>query len=329
MSAWVDFHLIKEAVSLATVLEHYQWKSVRSRGAEHLQGCCPIHGGHRTDAFHVDLRKKIFHCFSCQACGSVLDLVAAMEACSIRQAALWLHERYGVRSNEQMERSLRSARSQLVRKKEMVIGPLGFTLRPLDSAHRYLQQRAIDPATATHFGMGYYAGPGLMHQRVAIPIHDERGQLLAYAGRSLDGAHPKYKMPAGFHKSRVLFNLHRASACGQGRAVVVEGFFDCLKVHQAGQPCVVALMGCSLSDDQEKLLVERFRSIVLMLDADAAGRQASRVIADRLNNRLTIELVELATGGQPDQLSGEEIHRALSAAVRRVQSARNTGINNA
>jgi DNA primase len=204
----------------------------------------------------------------------------------------------------------------------MVIGPLGFTLRPIDSAHWYLQQRGIDAATATHFGVGYYDGPGLMHQRVAIPIHDERGQLLAYAGRSLDGAHPKYKMPAGFHKSGVLFNLHRVNACGQRRAVVVEGFFDCLKVHQAGQPCVVALIGCSLSDEQEKLLVERFRSIVLMLDADAAGRQASRVIANRLNNRFTIEIVKLATGRQPDQLSSEEIHRALSAAACGESSAR-------
>ena len=324
MSASVDFHLIKEAVSLTTVLEHYQWKSVRSRGADHLQGRCPIHGGQRPDAFHVDLRKKIFHCFSCQACGSVLDLVAAMEACSIRQAALWLHERFGVQSHDQVEWSLGATRSQLVRKKEMVIGPLGFMLRPVDSAHSYLQQRAIDAATATHFGVGYYDGPGLMHHRVVIPIHDEHGQLLAYAGRSLDDAHPKYKMPAGFHKSRVLFNLHRASVCGQGRAVVVEGFFDCLKVHQAGQPCVVALMGCSLSDEQEKLLVERFRSIVLMLDADAAGRQASRVIADRLNDRLTIEIVALATGCQPDRLSSEEIHRALSGAVRRQQTGSKT-----
>jgi DNA primase len=159
MSAWVDFHLIKEAVSLTTVLEHYQWKSVRGRGAEHLQGRCPIHGGHRPDAFHVDLRRRVFHCFSCQACGSVLDLVAAIESCSICQAALWLHERYcakasDVRSNDQVEWGLRSARSQLVRKKEMVIGPLGFTLRPIDSAHCYLHQRAIDPATATHFGVG-------------------------------------------------------------------------------------------------------------------------------------------------------------------------------
>jgi DNA primase len=68
-----------------------------------------------------------------------------------------------------------------------------------------------------------------------------------HAGRSIDDAHPKYRMPAGFHKSGVLFNLHRARACGQRRAVVVEGFFDCLKAHQAGQPGVVALMGCSLS----------------------------------------------------------------------------------
>jgi hypothetical protein len=66
--------------------------------------------------------------------------------------------------------------------------------------------------TAIHFGVGYYAGPGLLHHRVVIPIHNERGQLVAYAGRSIDEAGPKYQLPAGFPKSRVLFNLHRARA---------------------------------------------------------------------------------------------------------------------
>ena len=72
-----------------------------------------------------------------------------------------------------------------------------------------------------------YAGPGLMQARVVIPIHDERVRLLAYAGRSLDGGTPKYKLPAGFPKAAVLFNLHRAAACPQDWVIVEEGFFDC------------------------------------------------------------------------------------------------------
>ncbi len=54
-------------------------------------------------------------------------------------------------------------------------------------------------------------------------------------------------MPAGFRKSAVLFNLHRAAASGSDEVVAVEGFFDCMKGHQAGFTSVVALMGTTLS----------------------------------------------------------------------------------
>lgn len=328
MNRWLNFQEIKQSVPIRVVLQHYQWKCLRRRG-DRVQGRCPIHHGQREDAFHADRRNNGFHCFCCQAHGSALDLVAAVERCSIRQAALLLEEWFG--GERLAPLSALGARGQpkeeLIRKKERVSAPLRFSPRPIDSGHAYLKQRAIHVDTAAHFGVGYYAGPGLLHGRVVIPIHNERGQLLAYAGRSLDGSPPKYQMPAGFHKSQVLFNLHRAAACDQDRVVVVEGFFDCLKVHQAGRPCVVALMGCWLSAAQEKFLLERFRKIVLMLDADPAGQRATLSIADRLINRSTIDVdvVCLTTGQQPDQMSSEDIQRVLSAAVRRVQIAPKMG----
>ena len=125
----------------------------------------------------------------------------------------------------------------------------------------------------------------------------------------------------GFHKSGVLFNLHRAAACGEDRVVVVEGFFDCMKLHQAGQSGVVALMGCSLAGDQERLLTQRFSHIAIMLDADAAGWSASRMIAGRLTKHGVVEIVPLPAGCQPDQLSSEEICRALSTAARRERAS--------
>jgi DNA primase len=269
------------------------------------------------DAFHADLRNNGFHCFACQAHGSVLDLVASLEGCSLRQAALWLAERFAAEpSAPQSERGIcGQPTAERIREKERGAATLRFTLHPIDSAHAYLQERGIAVETARHFGAGYYAGPGLLHERVVIPIHNERGQLLAYAGRSIDGAAPKYKLPTGFAKSCVLFNLHRATTHSRDRVIVVEGFFDCMKVHQAGVPGVVGLMGCSLSAHQEALLVELFRRVALMLDGDPAGQHGSRLIADRLSGRCAVEIVGLANGRQPDQLAAPEIHRALSGAT--------------
>jgi len=315
MNRWVNFRQIKDAVSIGVVLQHYRWKCLRRRG-DRVQGRCPIHCGHRGDAFHADLRHNGFHCFCCQAHGSVLDLVAAMERCSLRQAALFLAEWFGAQLGVGLPEPCNCGepKSELIREKER-IAPLRFTLRPVDAGHHYLRERGINADTATQFGVGYYSGPGLMHGRVVIPIHDERGQLLAYAGRSIDSTDPKYKLPAGFGKSRVLFNLHRALAGGHDTVVIVEGFFDCLKVHQAGLPCVVALMGCYLSEEQEILLVGRFRNIALMLDGDRAGQYGSRLIADRLSGQCAVEIINLSMAQQPDRLTTAEIRQAVSATA--------------
>ena len=81
------------------------------------------------------------------------------------------------------------------------------------------------------------------------------------------------------------------------------GYFDCLRVHRAGLPWVVALMGSSLSAEQENALLEAFDRVVLLLDADATGRRASRAIAARLSGRCWVAGVQVPDGAQPDQLS--------------------------
>ena len=95
---------------------------------------------------------------------------------------------------------------------------------------------------------------------------------------------------------------------------MVEGFFDCLRVHQAGFRNVVALMGASLSEVQEQLLLERFQQLVVMLDGDEAGRRASQQLAARLSGRVSLTRVVVPSGGQPDQLSSEEIEWILCGA---------------
>ena len=94
--------------------------------------------------------------------------------------------------------------------------------------------------------------------------------------------------------------------------VVVEGFFDCMNVWQAANQTVVALMGSTLSDEQERLICDRFRMVTLFLDGDEAGRTAAAGIAGRLMRRVYVHVVDLPDGKQPDMLTPEEIAAHVS-----------------
>ena len=94
--------------------------------------------------------------------------------------------------------------------------------------------------------------------------------------------------------------------------ILVEGYFDCMRVHRAGFPSAVALMGSSLSVAQESSLLRHFERIVLMLDGDAAGHVASQAIAARLTDRCSVQVVRVPDGQQPDQLSSSTIRQLLA-----------------
>jgi DNA primase len=193
---------------------------------------------------------------------------------------------------------------------------LGFRLFGVDPSHPYVVNRGITLATARHFGIGYYFGRGIMSHRIVVPIPSRSGNLVAYAGRSIDGAQPKYRLPPGFRKAGELFNVRRAAQSpAHGRVFLVEGFFDCMKVHQAGYPNVVALMGCSLSDIQAHLLAEHFREVVLLLDGDEAGNVASNKIATRLSGNLRIHRGRIPPNRQPDELTCSELQAVIEDAV--------------
>jgi DNA primase len=313
MNSWVDLGAVKQAVSMEAVLHHYRVLGLR-RHRDQLQGPCPIHGGQRQDSFRASMSKNVFQCFGCKAKGNVLDFVAAMEKCSVLDAARRLQQWFGVRKPSPVRlfdgRPDEIEKRQLVREKEGSNLALRFRLTEVDHSHPYLQQRGIDFATAAEFGVGWYSGPGLMHGRIVIPIRNRVGQVVAYAGRATGHELPKYKLPAGFRKNLEIFNLDYAARTGSQSIIVVEGYFDCMRVHQAGLPCV-ALMGSSLSMPQELALLEHFQQVILMLDGDCAGRNASAEIAARLRSKCLLRTVQLPEGVQPDQLSRPEFEELL------------------
>jgi DNA primase len=336
---WVSFDEIKKTVTLQMAIEHYGIP-LRRANANTLRGKCPLptHGSETSnESFTATLTKGVGGAWACQSksCiktrgrvgGNVLDFVAAMEQCTVRDAAIKLQMWFLVPAAGQSSEPVGTVPpAEISAGKEPEPKPvpehnngagesvsnksLTFTLQKIDCTHPYLSERGLTEETAKTFGVGLFPGNGSMHGRIVIPIHNPEGELVAYAGRSIDDSEPRYKFPAGFHKSLELFNLHRVK--GELSVVLVEGFFDCMKVTQAGFPCV-ALMGASMSNAQEKLLGD-FGHVVVMLDGDEAGRVAAVGIVDRLQRVVyQVQLVDLPQGVQPDQLSVDELHRVLDA----------------
>jgi len=310
-----DFRSIKQRIGIDHVLGRYGVK-LRPGGPHTLHGPCPLptHTSRQSrESFSVNLARQVWSCHSasCIAArhghlgGHVIDLVAILERCSLREAGIRLQAWFGLSGPTSHPAPLRpvaveSSAAQPNR-------PLGFALQGIDTRHPYLTQRGISPATAQLFGVGMYHGAGFLAGRCVIPIRDENSLLVAYVGRAVNGEEPKYRFPAGFRKSRVLFNFDRAMQTGGNKVILVEGFFDALKVHQAGHPAVVALMGSSFSQRQSELLLSRFASVTLMLDGDEPGRRAAEYIVQLLTPKVPVNKVELPNRSQPDQLSSSEI----------------------
>jgi DNA primase len=317
MSAkWVDFKSIKAKVSMETVLSHYDVR-LRRVGADEFRGKCPLptHSSTQSnDSFSVSFTRNAWSCqsASCIAArsgrvgGNVFDFVAEMERCSIRQAALLLQ--HSLVDNQMPPTTFTNEEPAPYTQENR---PLSFTLSNIDHRHPYVLSRGLSEEIARYFGVGYYGGNGFLHRRIVIPIHNEQGELVAYSGRAIDQTEPKYRLPAGFHKSHLLFNLHRAIGSGDRRLILVEGFFDTFKIHQAGHHNVAALMGSNLSERQTSLVGTYFDQAILMLDGDEAGKAATASAADALSSHIAVQIAELASGSQPDQLASREINQLL------------------
>jgi DNA primase len=334
-SSFVDFKAVKAAITMEQVLEHYGILDKFKRGSDSLSGPCPIHKGSNPTQFRVSISKNIWNCFSeCKHGGNVLDFIARMEDVSIHAAALkaieWFnldpeamsadsHEEAGETSEapkaSDAPRPKPAAKPAPVQENGTPNKPLQFRLDKLQREHPYLiTERGLTLETIVDFGIGFCA-KGMMADRIAIPIQNPEGKVVAYAGRfpgePAEGT-PKYKLPQGFRKSQELFNIDRAiKEPADKPLIIVEGFFGCMKLHQSGYRKVVALMGSTMSAAQEELIkrhTDRNSQVIVMLDEDEAGKAGREDIAVRLAKFCFVKThVFDQPDAQPDQLSTEDV----------------------
>jgi DNA primase len=346
-TAFVDFKAVKAAITMEQVLQHYGLLDKFKPGADSLNGPCPIHKGSNPTQFRVSLSKNIWNCFSeCKHGGNVLDFIAEMENVSIHAAALKAIEWFNLDPEAMAANSGKGEAGETERpgtapktaakptstpkptpaaapESSAPNTPLKFRLDKLERSHPYLtEQRSLTPETIVDFGIGF-CSKGMMADRIAIPIHNVKGEVVAYAGRFPGEPAedtPKYKLPPGFRKSQELYNLDRAvKQPAEQPLVIVEGFFDAMKLHQHGCYKVVALMGSTLSAAQEELIRQHTSSqshVIVMLDENEAGQAGREDIACRLSKFCFIRVHQFSQPDmEPEHLTAEEVQQIIGGVL--------------
>lgn len=340
---FIDYAAVKAATTIEMVLHHYGvLESPQPEEQETIRCCCPIHQGTDDSEFSVNLAKNLWRCFSviaCNAGGNHLDLVARMEDCTLHEAAWQMNEWFALgheKSAKPRPRSCKPASpspstpfprpvpSKPAKKQEAVPvesktegnpmeetgenKPLAFLLQNLDPTHPYLNERGLNAETIAEFGLGL-CPKGILAGRIAIPIHNAAGELIANAGR-WPGEPPegkeKYRLPGGFKKSLELFNAHRAFAePAELPLVIVASFFPVFRFWRQGFNRVVALMGTALSARQEEMIrnhVHGSERIVLLIGNGSEAKEARLQIAARLAEHCFVHSFPLTDDIRPSEL---------------------------
>lgn len=170
------------------------------------------------------------------------------------------------------------------------------------------------------------AGPGgdklydRFRDRIMFPIRDARGRVIAFGGRIIDQGEPKYlnsPETSLFHKGRELYGLYEVRQSRQTlrRLMVVEGYMDVVRLHQAGIEYAVATLGTATTPEHLKRAFRLVNEIVFAFDGDRAGRAAAW---RALNNALPevregrqLRFLFLPEGHDPDTLVGAEGKQAF------------------
>jgi len=208
---------------------------------------------------------------------------------------------------------------------------LGYSPNKWDGLLGYLSKAGYRDDDMLAVGLIVQRDTGGFHDRfrnrLMFPIRDVKGRVVGFGGRALDDSIPKYlNSPQSilFDKSSIIYGIERAAtAIRQHDSVVIsEGYMDTLAAHQFGFENTVASMGTALTEKQISTLRKLTRNIIVALDADAAGLEATARSISTIDEQIPkdhwmpwiepktyselvkheVQVVEIAGGKDPDEI---------------------------
>jgi len=350
---------IRDKLDIAEVIG--ETVTLQRRGGRYW-GLCPFHQ-EKSPSFSVTPDKGVFYCFGCHKGGTLFDFVMEVEKVPWRDAVEILAKKAGIEIPHEDEQRDGIGRETFLELYRRVAGSFHWLLLESpqgEPARAYLASRGLSPETIAAFQLGYappdrdwlfgfltrksYSadflgktglfldnsrgrGGSLFASRIMFPIANSRGEILAFGGRAMGDAQPKYlnsPETAFFRKGENLFGLDKAASAirRDGWFVLVEGYMDAIAMHQAGIANCVAPLGTALTEAQVRLL-KRFASKgVLLFDSDAAGQKATDRAIELLEAQDILVQVAMVEGGKdPADLVQRGQAEELKALLARPQES--------
>ncbi len=209
---------------------------------------------------------------------------------------------------------------------------VGFAPRQADLMMRYLRARGVDDRIAEQAGLISVSQSGRARdffcERITFPIRDALGAVIGFSGRkfkeeTFGGKYINTPETPLFKKSRVLFGLSysRSRIAKEGKAIIVEGQIDCLRLIHAGFNYTVAGQGTAFGEDHVKELLHLgVKQVYLSLDADGAGREASVKIGHLFQKKgVEVLVINLLDGMDPDSWLTEKGPESYSQLLNKGQ----------
>ncbi len=339
-------------VDIVEVIEQYV--PLKKRGREHV-ACCPFHS-EKTPSFTVSQDKQFYHCFGCGAHGTALGFLLDYERLEFVEAIEALASRIGLEvPREGVDKFPLEKHDTLYAALEKAARVYRQALRESPHAIDYLKKRGLSGKTARDYGVGYapvdqryllqhfdeasmgdLARAGLIKQderrglrsrfwnRIMFPIHDRRGRVIGFGGRTLDSGLPKYmnspETPL-FNKSESLYGLYELKQRQRKpeRILLVEGYIDVLTLVQQNVHNVIATLGTATTRQHLQQIFRLTHEVVFCFDGDRAGRKAAWRALEQLlplfRDGLAARFMFLPEGDDPDSLIQREGREAFMLRV--------------
>lgn len=355
MSGRIPQSFIDDLVGRTDIVELIGARVPLKKSGREFKACCPFHD-EKSPSFWVSPDKQFYHCFGCGAHGTSLGFLMNYDRLSFPEAVEELAARAGIEvPREARADEARGRSDDLTELMGRVARHYADTLRKTPRAHDYALRRGLDTEILARFMIGYAAdswndvlqkfGAGAAQReallacglviegertydrfrdRLMFPIRDARGRCIAFGGRIIDQGEPKYlnsPETALFHKGRELYGLYEArqSRAPLKRLMVVEGYMDVVRLHQAGIHYAVATLGTATTPEHLKRAFRLVGEVVFAFDGDRAGRAAAwRALQNALpevREGRQLRFLFLPDGEDPDTLVGKEGKDAFEARL--------------
>jgi DNA primase len=320
-----------------------QYTTVKKRGRRWV-GLCPFHT-EKTPSFTLDEDKQLYHCFGCGAGGDIFSLLMEKENLNFPEALRYLAEKYHVPlpERERINPEVLKLEDKLFKMNELALGFFRknlFHTQEGTKALEYLKKRGLADDTIQRLRIGYalnswdslvsfFQGknapvsllekgglvvPGKkpneyydrFRGRVIFPIFSLTGKVVAFGGRTIVDAEPKYLNSPDtplYSKGKLLYGLNftKEAIRNQGVLILVEGYTDFSALYQAGIGNVAASLGTALTTYQVAQALRFAPRIVINYDGDSAGRTAAaRAVPLCLEKGLNIQVLSLPEKLDPD-----------------------------